>query len=247
MTFAIPCAKGSREQVDMTLHFKFRSGEDQSSMPRTRTDELRMLLADEIIAGTLSPGTPLEELSIARRFEVSRTPVREAIRELAASGLVEIRAHRAAIVAQPAPRELIGMFETMAELEASCAAFAAGRMTSGERAALDDVHEQLRLMVRSGNVIRYRELNQVFHNTIYAGAHNKYLADLAISTRTRLSPFRGAQFRKLGRLAKSHQEHDHVVTAIQRGDGVTAAAAMRAHLMTVCHEYEAYLRSQRLG
>jgi DNA-binding GntR family transcriptional regulator len=137
------------------------------------------------------------------------------------------------------------MFETMAEIEASCAAFAAVRMTSAERAALDSIHEELRLVVRSGSVTRYRELNQVFHGALYLGAHNKFLADLAISTRTRLSPFRGAQFRKLGRLAKSHEEHDNVVTAIQRGDSVAAASAMRAHLMTVCHEYETYLRPQR--
>ncbi|MGE0339889.1 MAG: GntR family transcriptional regulator [Xanthobacteraceae bacterium] len=214
---------------------------------RTRTEELRMMLADEIVGGMRAPGTPLDEASIARQFEVSRTPVREAIRELASSGLVEIRPHRAAIVAQPAPRELIGMFESMAELEASCAAFAATRMTQAERTALDAIHEELRLLMHSGDIPRYQEHNQIFHSAIYGGAHNSYLAGLTVSTRKRLAPFRRAQFRNIGRLAKSHEEHDRVVLAIQRGDGATAAAFMRAHVMTVCHEYETYLRSQQLA
>ena len=71
--------------------------------------------------GALLPGAALDETELARRFSVSRTPVREAIRQLAASGLVEARAHRGAVVAQPTEERLIGMFEAMAELEALCA------------------------------------------------------------------------------------------------------------------------------
>ncbi len=66
----------------------------------TRAEELRLQLADDIVRGTLPPGAALDETDIARRFNVSRTPVREALRQLAASGLVESRAHRGAVVAQ---------------------------------------------------------------------------------------------------------------------------------------------------
>src|SRR5689334_4325984 len=114
----------------------------------TRAEELRLQLADEIIRGVLPPGAPLDETDIARRFKVSRTPVREALRQLAASGLIETRAHRGAIVARPSTEQLIGMFEAMAELEALCAKIAAERMTSPERTALEAVHEELRLLVR---------------------------------------------------------------------------------------------------
>ena len=88
-------------------------------------------------AGALPPGAALDEMELARRFSVSRTPVREAIRQLAASGLIEARAHRAAVVAQPSEERLTGMFEAMAELEALCAGFAAERMTGAERRALE--------------------------------------------------------------------------------------------------------------
>jgi DNA-binding GntR family transcriptional regulator len=81
-------------------------------------------------------------LSLAQRFGVSRTPVREAIRQLAASGLIETRAHRGAVVAQPNAEQLLGMLETMAELDALCAGLAAERMTHAERRNLEIAHEE---------------------------------------------------------------------------------------------------------
>ena len=81
---------------------------------RTLADELRLALADDIVRGMLVPGAALDETELARRFGVSRTPVREAIRQLAASGLVEVRAHRGAVVARPSDERLLGMFEAMA-------------------------------------------------------------------------------------------------------------------------------------
>ncbi|KQY98162.1 GntR family transcriptional regulator [Pseudolabrys sp. Root1462] len=212
-----------------------------ASWPRTtRAEELRLQLADEIVRGVHAPGAPLDETRIANRFNVSRTPVREAIRLLAASGLVEVRPHRAALVARPDADQLAGMFEAMAELEALCAGFAAERMTIVERRALEDIHEGLRVLIQSGDPQRYHEMNEAFHNAIYDGAHNTYLAELALSTRARVQPFRRAQFRNLGRLAKSHVEHDRVVEAILRGEKAAAAAAMNQHIILVREEYEHY-------
>ena len=210
---------------------------------RTLADELRLQLADEIVRGLLAPGAGLDETELARRFGVSRTPVREAIRQLAASGLVEVRAHRGAVVARPSEERLIGMFEAMAELEALCAGLAAERMTPAERSQLEAVHEELRALIHGGDPQRYHEVNEAFHATVYAGAHNAYLAEMTHATRARVQPFRRAQFRNLGRLAKSHLEHDRAVLAILRGDREGAARAMRLHIMKVCEEYEAYAES----
>ena len=209
----------------------------------TRAEELRSQLADDIVSGVLAPGQTLDEMELARRFGVSRTPVREAIRQLAASGLVETRPHRGAVVARPSHERILGMFEAMAELEALCAGLAAERMTAAERYALEAVHETLRVLIHSGDPQRYHEVNESFHATIYAGAHNDYLAEMTLATRARVQPFRRAQFRLLGRLAKSHVEHDQVVLAILRGDRVGAAGAMRAHIIWVGEEYEAYAQS----
>jgi DNA-binding GntR family transcriptional regulator len=213
------------------------------ALRKTRAEELRAQLADDIVRGTLAPGQTLDEMDLARRFGVSRTPVREAIRQLAASGLVETRAHRGAVVARPSHERILGMFEAMAELEALCAGLAAERMTASERQALETVHEELRVLIQGGDPQRYHETNEAFHATIYAGAHNDYLAEMTLATRTRVQPFRRAQFRVIGRLAKSHVEHDQVVLAIVRGDRAGAFAAMRAHIITVGEEYEAYAES----
>jgi DNA-binding GntR family transcriptional regulator len=206
----------------------------------TRAEELRLQLADEIVRGALPPGSALDETDIARRFNVSRTPVREALRQLAASGLVDARAHRGAVVARPSIERLTGMFEAMAELEALCAGLAAERMPAVERHALEAVHEELRVLSYAGNPDRFHEVNERFHNAIYAGSQNGYIAEMTLATRVRVQPFRRAQFRNLGRLAKSHAEHDRVVVAIMRGDRAGAAAAMRAHIELVRGEYELY-------
>jgi DNA-binding GntR family transcriptional regulator len=201
---------------------------------------VRHRLADEIMSGVLAPGAALDETEIARRFAVSRTPVREAIRQLDASGLVEARPHRAAVVARPSHGRLMGMFEAMAELEALCAGLSAERMSPFDRRALETAHEELRALVQSGDPQHYHDGNEAFHGTIYAGAHNDYLAELTAATRLRVAPFRRAQFRNLGRLAESHDEHTRIVEAILRGDRTRAAEAMREHIMTVCEEYRVY-------
>lgn len=210
---------------------------------RTLAEELRLQIADEIVRGVLVPGTALDETELASRFGVSRTPVREAIRQLAASGLVDARAHRAAVVARPTEDRLFGMFEAMGEIEGLCAGLAAERMTAPERRQLENVHEQLRLLIQAADPQRHHEINEAFHGAIYSGAHNGYLAEVAVATRARLQPFRRAQFRNLGRLSKSYVEHDKVVVAILRGQRPAAAEAMRAHILTVRDEYEAYVHS----
>ena len=85
----------------MTLTASVGEARSVSWQRKTRAEELRLQLADEIVRGALVPGTALDEITLTDRFHLSRTPVRKAIRLLAASGLVELRAHRAAVVARP--------------------------------------------------------------------------------------------------------------------------------------------------
>ncbi len=202
-----------------------------------------MQLADEITRGALPPGTALDETALASRFGVSRTPVREALRELAASGLVDARPHRGAVVARPSVARLQNMFEVMAELEALCAGISALNMTPPERQQLERLHFGMGELMRLGDFAAYREANEQFHTSIYAGSHNDYLIELTLGTRRRLSPFRRAQFRALGRLALSHAEHDRVTTAILRGDRDGAATAMRDHIAIVHDAYEQYAQT----
>lgn len=200
---------------------------------RTSAEEIRHGIAARIIAGDLEPGTPLDESQIAAEFSVSRTPVREALRQLAASGLVDQRPHAKALVAKPDEVELHGMFEVMAYLEGLCAGLSAVAMTSAEREALDGLHQRMARIVHSGEAAQYAEANDAFHASIYDGAHNRYLGEITRATRARLQPFRRAQFSALGRLSKSHAEHGAIVEAILRGDRTEAEIAMREHIVIV--------------
>ncbi len=205
---------------------------------------MRLQIADEIVSGALEPGTPLDEQELAARFGVSRTPVREAIRQLSSSGLVSVRPHRGAVVALPTPSQLHDMFEVMAELEGLCAGLAARNMTVSERRGLEALHQALRTLVHEGDPARYHETNEAFHAAIYAGTHNGYLAELTLMTRARVAPFRRAQFRATGRLGGSYQEHDTIVQAILRGDQAGASEAMRAHIGIVRDAFSSYAEAR---
>jgi DNA-binding GntR family transcriptional regulator len=211
-------------------------------LKRTSAEEIRREIAGRIIAGQLAPGTALDETQIAAEFAVSRTPVREALKLLGASGLIEQRAHARALVAKPSEEKLRGMFEVMGELEALCAGRAAVAMDGAERAALDRLHEEMAAIVHAGDAAAYAEANDAFHGMIYDGAHNHYLAEITRATRTRLQPFRRAQFDALGRLGQSHAEHGFVVEAILRGDKAAAESAMRSHIAIVEDAYEQLTR-----
>lgn len=205
----------------------------QSMAKLTKAKLIHQAIADDIVHGRLSPGTALDETSIAATFGVSRTPIREAIRQLEAIGLVETRGQRGAVVAALSDRQLDDMFAVMAELEALCARWAAVAMSAEERRRLLGLQEESARLVSAGQREAYVDFNIRFHEAIYRGSHNAFLADLALAVRKRCAPFRRAQFETLGRLARSHAEHGAVVEAIQRGDAQLAAVEMRAHILVV--------------
>nr|WP_222858163.1 GntR family transcriptional regulator [Rhizobium cauense] len=190
-------------------------------------------MADMIVTGALLPGEKLDEISLAARFQVSRTPVREALRELGAMGLVDREPNRSATVANVTEAYLHSMFEAMSELEAICARLSAERMTIDERRGLEFLHRSSAKLVHAGANEEYAAHNTEFHSRLYRGAHNDHIYELVTQTRARLAPFRRAQFRLPGRLAKSYDEHDVIVTAIMRGDAVAAGQAAYAHVAIV--------------
>jgi DNA-binding GntR family transcriptional regulator len=212
-----------------------RHGLIEVSGARTTTlaETIRQRLADDILRGVYPPGTRLDEIGLAKRFKLSRTPVREALRQLSAAGLVEMRPRRGAIIALPTDTALAEMFEVMGELEASCARLAAQRMSPAERVRLELVHRRSLEAVRGNDREGYRTLNFEFHDAVYRGAHNEFLSATTIGIRQRIAPFRRAQFAIQDRLAKSHAEHAAILAAILSGDASTASEVMRTHVNVV--------------
>jgi DNA-binding GntR family transcriptional regulator len=213
---------------------------------QTRTEKLCGEVAEAILGGEFEPGTRLDEQMLANRYGVSRTPVREVLRQLAARGLVETRPRRGAIVAQVTSQQLDTLFGAMAEMEATCARLSAIGMTQVERRRLGALQEMMAEMAARGDADAYAAANQRFHNMIYEGCHNSVIMEMTVALRGRLMPFRRAQFRAPGRLPRSLAEHGAVVTAILAADAGKAHAAMLHHVSLVEDAYEQFaMLSQR--
>jgi len=204
----------------------------------TTVDKLADNLAEAILAGEFAPGARLDEQFLAQRYSVSRTPVREALRQLATTGLIEIRPRRGAIVASVTPAQLEELFVAMAEIEATCARLSALSMNPTERRGLQALHEGMKLLAVRGDTAAFADANHHFHTMIYKGAHNALLADMAMATRRRLSPFRRAQFQLEGRPPRSQAEHELVVSAILSGDAAGAHSAMLHHVTLIEKSFE---------
>lgn len=188
-------------------------------------------LEDDIATGRLTPGARLDEASLAARFGVSRTPVREMLRQLAAQGLVELRPYRGAIVSSPDPKSLMEMFEVMAELEAMCGRLAARRLTEENEKELAATLEACSEAAENGDPDAYYYENERFHRAIYKASGNTFLAEQALILHKRLAPFRRLQLRVRNRLHLSQREHEGIVAAITAGDPDEAEDALRAHVV----------------
>lgn len=196
----------------------------------TITAKIQQSLAQQIIAGDLQPGHKLEEMALAKQFGVSRTPIREALRELGARGLIDLIPRRGGVVAVIGIDRLSDMLDAECELEAMCARLASQRMTTPEKGQLQELHDQAKELTTVNDEADYLVLNQQFHELICTGAHNATLATMTRDLRDRLAPFRQTQSEsRPRRLTRSHDEHELIVDAILRSDAQAAYEAMRNH------------------
>ncbi len=199
-------------------------------MERKRADIIADELEGLIFDGTFGDGQRLDEVQLSERFDVSRTPVREALQRLSQSGLVDQLPRRGVFVRQPGPIELIEMFEVMAELEATSARLAASRMSDEALSELRAINARCDAAVEAQDTDgNYRE-NEQFHAFLYQQSGNRFLEQECLRLQRRLQPFRRAQLRARGRLRQSKVEHAQIVAALHDGDGDTAANLIRAHV-----------------
>ena len=210
-------------------------------------------LATEIIDHTLAPGTRLDEQSLADRFGVSRSPIRDALRQLAATRLVLYVPHRGFSVAAVDSSSLKGLFESAGEVEALCAKWCAMRSDAAERKLLQSLHDRSTRALKNREVETYARLNDEIHQLIYTASHNGVMAEIARNLRQRLSPFRSKVFFTAHeRMRASHAEHEALVEAILQQDGPRAALAMQEHaahsaLNALQHFSEAQPEPERLA
>ncbi|MFG5380630.1 MULTISPECIES: GntR family transcriptional regulator [unclassified Yoonia] len=199
-------------------------------MANRHADTIADELEDMILDGRFANNDRLDEVQLAQRFSVSRTPIREALQRLTQAGLVEQIPRRGAFVRQPGAIELIEMFEVMAELEAASARFAAMRMTDAALGDLNDANEKCMKAMQDQDADSYYRENERFHHIIYAQSGNSFLEAEAKRLHRRLKPFRRLQLRLRGRLRQSMSEHESILEALANGDPEMAAKVTRQHV-----------------
>ena len=193
-------------------------------------ERLVAVIESEILEGRMKPGDRLDEVALTRRFEVSRTPIREAIRLLASSRLVELRPRLGATVARPTAGEVVELFELVAELEGIAARLASERMDDSDLAAIEAAHQACQLAAGGNDAAAYYQINGQFHRTVHRAAKNLVLVEEIGMLDKRLSPYRRFITFRPGRTQAALREHDEILQAIQARNADRAALAMRDHV-----------------
>ena len=224
-----------------------KNGARLSERKQTTAERLREAIEQDIVTGVYAPGERLDETQLAARHAVSRTPIREALMQLAAMGVVRAVPHRGAYVNELTLTELLGMFEVMAELEGMCARLAARRATAEQLEELDRAQAACREACERGLADGYYYANERVHRLIYAASGNAYLESLANTLHTRLKPYRRLQLRVPGRLAQSSSEHDGVLAAIRARDPARAEELIKKHIVVQGDAFSDFLLAISTG
>lgn len=208
--------------------------------------DIRTALETEIIEGALAPGQKLDEAALAARFRASRTPVREALRTLAAGGLVTFQPRAGAIVAHPTVGEVIDLFELVAELEGVAARLACERMEPAHDEAIRAALDACRAAAGRSEPNGYYAANQTFHRAIHQASANRALVEEIVSVDKRLSPYRRFITLRPERTMAASDEHDAIADALAARNGERAATAMREHVRVLRDDALALARSLRI-
>jgi DNA-binding GntR family transcriptional regulator len=196
------------------------------------TKRIEASLMEEIAAGELEPGVRLDEQGLAKRFDASRTPVREALTRLTAQGILVEGAKRGVFVAQYDREELAKIFEAMHEIEAACARIASQRLTLLTRTDIETAQSNCLKAAETGDRAAYLRANEKFHMAIYNATGNPYMAEIASEFRRRTGPFRAKKFQSKEDLMASAQSHQDLINDIFSEDSVAASKGMRSHMTT---------------
>ncbi len=193
-------------------------------------EEVADQLRNRIFAHDLAPGAWIDEQSLAKEFGISRTPMREAIKVLAAEGLITMKLRRGAYVTEVNRGDLEQIFTVLSLLEGEAAKEAASKAKESDLNALDDLHLRLEKAAADRNLDLFFEINVRFHERIIAIAANPWMTSVIDDLRKVLKLQRKDSLSRSGRLQQSLSEHREILKALLKRDPVAAEQAMRTHL-----------------
>ncbi len=207
-------------------------------------DEVAERLRELIFSGALAAGSFIDETALCATLAISRTPLREALKVLAAEGLVRHEPRRGSFVNQVTERDLDQIFPVLALLEGRSAFEATEQASDAELQALQALHDKLQAHAGAGRIPEYYAANVVIHEAIIALADNRWLAMVIGDLRKIAKLARLQQLHAPGRLAQSCGEHMAVFAALQARDAEGADAAMRTHILRQREALREVARSQ---
>ncbi|HSW18067.1 MAG TPA: GntR family transcriptional regulator [Ramlibacter sp.] len=193
-------------------------------------EEVAARLRERIFEGVFAPGAFLDEAQLAAELEISRTPLREALKVLTAEGLVRHEPRRGCFVAEVTEQDLDEIFPVIALLEGRCAHEAALHANDADLQALEALHEKLSRFAKARRINDYYATNFTIHEAIISLAGNRWLAQVITDLRKIVKLARLQQLHAPGRLEQSLSEHLAVFAALKARDAEGAEAAMRTHL-----------------
>jgi DNA-binding GntR family transcriptional regulator len=193
-------------------------------------EEVAVLLRDQIFAGTLAPGSFIDEAALCASLNISRTPLREALKVLSAEGLVRHEPRRGCFVSEVTEQDLDEIFPVIAMLEGRCAFEATRNASDADIAALDLLHTRLEKHAKARRINDYYATNYAIHEAIIILANNRWLAQVIADLRKILKLARLQQLHAPGRLEQSLSEHQAIYAALRARDCESADTAMRTHL-----------------
>ena len=206
--------------------------------------EVAAQLRQRIFSGELAPGTFVDEVAVCEQLQISRTPLREALKVLASEGLIRQEPRRGSFVNEVTEQDLDEIFPVIALLEGRCAHEAALKASDADLQALAVLHERLQKSAKAMRINDYYEANYAIHEAINLLANNKWLAQVIGDLRKILKLARLQQLHAPGRLQQSLSEHMAVFAALQARDAQGAEAAMRTHLTRQREALRELVRSQ---
>lgn len=195
------------------------------------SDHIRSDIAEQISQGLLAPGDTIDENEIASRYGVSKTPVREALLQLKAQGLISNLPRGGAIVAKMDLSQLLSLWEWLAEIEAVAVKLACERMSAKELEQLEQIHEQSQAFADKEDWDGWQACNQNFHQALYAASRNAFLRQEVMRVRARTGVYRRHAFGALGATQTSFTQHGEIIGFLKARDGDGAASAMRRHIL----------------
>jgi len=195
--------------------------------PRALYEEVAELLRLRIFSRELEPGSWIDEMRLAEEYGISRTPMREALKVLAAEGLVTMKVRRGAYVTEVNEKDQRDVYHLLALLEADAASVVAVRATDAQLAELQALHAELALAV--DHTERFFAINEQFHMRVLAIADNRWRDQMVADLRKVMKLNRHNSLLKTGRIAESLQEHQAMVQALVQRDPVLSAQRVREH------------------